>query len=180
MSLMPLDLIIKAMNSIEGQYLWIDFSENPTMTVLSSNGLYEPSPYAVFFESPIEGPFILTDKNYKNFKRKNPDLNQIDELSEEYYQAVMFLEGCKPNMRYYKWGPDMNEDKNYHERDAIFKDLKELILKQGEPIAWEDVSEQELIKYYFIMQVAQKGYSSWDEIPSMNNIVESRIMKRRI
>ena len=59
----------------------------------------------------------------------------------------------------------MNMDEAFHGRDKIFAKLKKIILNQGEPLPWEDVSEDEIIKFYLIMKVARKGYSSWDEIP---------------
>ena len=113
----------------------------------------------------IDGPFILEPKNFKKFKKKKPDLEQIEEYSGEYDQAAMFLAGCKPIVPYYKWGPDMDKDDNFHERDEIFSDLEEIILESGEPMPWEELAEHEVVKYYKILKVAKKGYSTWDEIP---------------
>jgi transposase-like protein len=55
--------------------------------------------------------------------------------------------GCKPNIKYYKWGPDLPEDDEFYEREEMISAYEDMFLEYSEPTPWEDISKEYLAVY---------------------------------
>ena len=161
---MDISNILKELLSLDENYAWCSDIESNDIQVITSKGLYEGFSRE---EYPIEGPFVLSEESYRELSTKESDNNEGDNYSDDIDDEVleMFKAGCEPEIEYYRYSADISEDEDFFEWDDMVDDFVDKLVENEDPLPWEDLNEEELMNWYEVLQLAKKGYTSWDEVP---------------
>jgi hypothetical protein len=141
--------IISHLKSISYSYPWCEGDDLNDMVAISPDGLYEKSsPYA----SAVAGPYLISSNDLEGVRKFGSDYQIADSEIDVDEALEMLKSGCKPDIKYYKWGEDLPEGDGYYERDEMMSMYEDLFLEHGHPIPWEDIAEEHLEEYLQVVK----------------------------
>lgn len=141
--------MISQLKRISCSYPWCEGDNLDEMVVISPDGLYEKSsPYSI----AVAGPYLISSKDLEGIREFGSEYQKTDSEIDVDEAVEMLISGCKPDIKYYKWGQDLPQGEGYFERDEMMSMFEDLFLEDGHPIPWEDIAEEYLMEYLQVVK----------------------------
>jgi hypothetical protein len=151
---MKIKKIREELKSLKDDFPWCENAGDIEIYVISSKGLFER---IYKYTSLIIGPFVLSLRDFNGLSDKNSMYKPQDYEWSPDEVVEMFNAGCKPEIKYYKWGEGF-EDEMYHELDELIYTFSDNLIEYHEPLSWDEMEDEDLADWYDILNYAKKGY----------------------
>jgi hypothetical protein len=146
------DLAKLLLTELDGDYAWVD---GLSVYIATSSGLLEPSKHVPMFD----GPYAMTQEEYNKIENAISEDYDLDDYDSN--MVRMIQNDCKPDTDYYTWSSDVDIDDGFYEFDQMMDNCIDLWTQEGDPIPWENFSDEYCLEWCEKIDFMKSKNLSW-------------------